>query len=375
MNHINRVIILFLFFIAAAGLTQSRRWSSPAEVNPYDAHAGDFLDLNLQELSVQAEKAMHDKQYEEAARRYLYLLQFDHTESRHIYNLACCYARLRKPELAVRYLRRALDAGFNAYNTLVTDPDLAFLRGYAEFDTLLVHARLMSQNSGDIIYVKAEKAIKCRVRLPDDYRPDKKYPLLIGLHGNGGNADDMITLYRDFSDRNIIFIAPEGPYPYPQNDNAGMNRYSWALQIKDEKVWAMADPLTIDLITAVVRQAKERYKVSEVHLLGFSQGASYAYMAGIKHPNLFRTILCFGGSLQEKFFACAGISQRDIEKATGLRVFIAHGVFDPAIHYQASVDAQNWLLARGFHVELVHFNGGHEIPANVLNRGLTWMWR
>ena len=356
----------------AEGYAQLGRWARPAEVDIYHERAGDFMDIDLQALTARADALLREKQYEEAARHYLFLLQFDHSDARPIYNLACCYARLGKPAPALRWLRRALDGGFNAHATLVNDPDLAPLQGHPGFDTLMVEARRMSQNSGEIIYFRGEKAIKCRVRLPDNYQAGKKYPLLIGLHGNGGNADDMITLYRDFADRDIIFITPEGPYPYPRNDPANRERFSWAVPSRDEKVWEMADPLTLETIAAVVRQARARYKVSQVCLLGFSQGASFAYMAGIKYPHLFSAILCFGGALRVENFHPAGITERDIEKAAGLRVFIAHGLQDQAIGHQAALDAQSWLQARGLRVELVHFSGGHVIPANVLNRGLTW---
>ncbi len=365
-------LVALVFFSAAAARAQSGRWARPAEVDIYHERAGDFMDIDLRALTARADALLREQQYEEAARHYLYTLQFDPGDARLIYNLACCYARLGKAALAMRYLRRALDGGFNAYDVLVSDPDLAPLRGHPGFDTLMVEARRMSRNSGEIIYFKGEKAMKCRVRLPDNYQAGKKYPLLVGLHGNGGNADDMITLYRDFADRDFIFITPEGPYPYPQNDNASMNRYSWAVQIKDEQVWEMADPLTLDYIAAVVRQARERYKVSQVYLLGFSQGAAYACLTGLKYPRLFNAILCFGGALRVENLRPAGITERDIEKAAGLRVFIAHGLQDQAIGHEAALDAHGWLHARGMRVELVNFSGGHVIPANVLNRGLAW---
>ena len=47
---------------------------------------------------------------------------------------------------------------------------------------------------GNTVYIKASKLIKCRIQQPKNFNSKKRYTLLIGLHGNGGSADEFIQL-------------------------------------------------------------------------------------------------------------------------------------------------------------------------------------
>jgi phospholipase/carboxylesterase len=366
-------IILCLAAATLSGQSAPNRWIDHSKVPLYDSHAGDFLDQNSAALLLEAQQAYNKKDYEGAARRYLYILQFERSNSTVIYNLACCYALLNKPQLATLYLQRALTAGFNDHQLLAQDTDFNTIRGYAEFDSVLIRAKMLAQNSGEEIYLQAEKMIKCRVRLPDHFNPQKKYPLLIGMHGYGGNADDFVRIYRHFIDREVIFACPEAPYHFTQNNQGRGSHFSWAVQIQDSKVWEKADPLSLTYVADVARQLRKQFKVGDVYLLGFSQGAAYAYMSAFRHPDLFRGLICFGGAFPEKSFSYAGITEEDIDKAKDLRVFIAHGIYDQAISFQESENAQKRLSAKGYNVQLIHFKGEHELPPDALNKALEWM--
>jgi len=49
------------------------------------------------------------------------------------YNLACTYARLERPEEAVRCLREAVEKGFSGLDHMEKDPDLETIRGRKEY--------------------------------------------------------------------------------------------------------------------------------------------------------------------------------------------------------------------------------------------------
>jgi len=53
------------------------------------------------------------------------------------YNLACAYAQTRQPVLAVRYLRLAVLNGYSQVKQITEDPDLAPLRGRADYRAVL----------------------------------------------------------------------------------------------------------------------------------------------------------------------------------------------------------------------------------------------
>jgi tetratricopeptide (TPR) repeat protein len=56
------------------------------------------------------------------------------------YNMACYYSRLREPDRALAYLRRALAAGYAKVEIYKKDPDLAPLRSHPGFQRLLAAA-------------------------------------------------------------------------------------------------------------------------------------------------------------------------------------------------------------------------------------------
>lgn len=53
------------------------------------------------------------------------------------YNVACCYSKLNQLQAALSSLEDALNAGFEDFKRIRTDPDLANLRTSEEFDPLL----------------------------------------------------------------------------------------------------------------------------------------------------------------------------------------------------------------------------------------------
>jgi tetratricopeptide (TPR) repeat protein len=53
------------------------------------------------------------------------------------YNLACSYALLRKPELALQALRRAVELGYHDFQFLRKDKDLDSIRHDPRFEQLL----------------------------------------------------------------------------------------------------------------------------------------------------------------------------------------------------------------------------------------------
>lgn len=53
------------------------------------------------------------------------------------YNLACLLARAGRPEDSLRALRQAVDAGYDRWDAMAADPDLAPLRGQAGYEELM----------------------------------------------------------------------------------------------------------------------------------------------------------------------------------------------------------------------------------------------
>lgn len=225
----------------------------------------------------------------------------------------------------------------------------------------------------ETVYIKAGKLIQCQVRLPKNFTPRKRYTLLIGLHGNGGSAEGFIRLWGLFKNPSFIFAAPEGPYPLYLDGQGKNGSFSWEIRTEDQDLWKRGDPLSIDYIVETARFLKERYPVDKIYLMGFSQGAAYAYIAGIKNPGVFAGIISLSGPLPPEDQSYSIYSAEDFKAARGLPVFIAQGRQDPAVKYQTGVKAKEKLEKYGFQVTFFSFDGVHTVLPEVLAQVQSWL--
>jgi predicted esterase len=342
--------------------------SSPEDINPLEDGVTDFLDENLYSHTLLAAKAYKAEDYLKAAKHYIHILKQEPDSQAVLYNLACCYAKLKKPKLAGDMLFRALKAGYDDSEHLRNDKDFDPVRGDEYFDRVEKRIHEIVLKFGKPLFFKAPVILKGRIHLPDNYNPEKKYPLVIALHGSGGSAHGFATIHEYADKKNFIFAVPEAPYPMKAVGLKGLN-YNWYYVTRDKALWREADPLVIDYVLNVIEKLKKQYKIGEIYLLGFSQGVSAAFYTGIKKPELVSGIIAFAGMMPEGDF----ISKEDLENAKGLKIFIAHGRNDKAVDYKVSRKLRRTLKDIGFNVEFYGFKGGHQVNRKAFNKGLEWM--
>ncbi len=348
-------------------------WSRPESIDPLDPHVGDFLDNDLHFFEQEAAKALRQEKYKDAARYHLLILRHRFDDAETIYSLARCYGLLGEPELAAKYLVRAVNAGFTDLELLKRDGDFRSVRGKPAFDSAEKAISEWGRYLGRAAYFKCSKMTKCRILLPERLDRESGVPLLIALHGNGGNAESMAQIWKSFRDPEFILAAPEGAYPVRYPAGSRQDQYSWEIRVQDEELWKEADPLIEESIVEIARRICTLHKISDVYLLGFSQGAAYAYVTGIKHPDIFRGILCFGGALPQRDKPYSLLSDQHIKLGKNLRVFISHGKADPLAPFNRALEAKELLQSRGYKVTWSEFDGGHELPASVLREAAEWI--
>jgi len=218
----------------------------------------------------------------------------------------------------------------------------------------------------ELKYYQAPSLFICPVHLPADYDPVRSYPLVIGLHGYASSPELYHTLYYAFDDPQFIYAAPQAPYPLPMGTSLG---YSWFLNDQDGNLLEESKLLAEQYVLDMVAQLSLDYSVSEIYLLGFSQGGALAYITGIGHPAAIKGIVCFDSPFELSWFEQPEL----IENATGLRVFIAHATDDPAVEYQKGVEAAAQLEQQGFNVRFLQFEGGHTLTAAALKEAEAWI--
>lgn len=113
---------------------------------------------------------------------------------------------------------------------------------------------------------------------PDGYSPEKKYNLMVCLHGLGDTGSNFASvifpLWTQLSyGKDMVFLAIDG------GDDQGRDFYTPA---GDEEI-----------ITEAIKYAKENYSIDEKNIIleGFSLGGRSAFKYGLDHPEMFKGLL------------------------------------------------------------------------------------
>jgi polyhydroxybutyrate depolymerase len=157
--------------------------------------------------------------------------------------------------------------------------------------------------------------------VPDNYKPEQNAPLILMLHGGGGNAkqtiDTMTPMNSYAGEKNVIVAYPNGTGPFDNfllTWNAGACCGS-AMEKKIDDV---------GFIRAVVNDIKRQYSIdkSRVFAAGFSNGAMMSYRLGCEMPDIFSGIASVAGALN---ISCS--------PPQPLSVMIIHGTADTHVPY------------------------------------------
>ena len=120
---------------------------------------------------------------------------------------------------------------------------------------------------------------------PDDYDPNRKYPLVIMLHGFGANMQDLAGLSPVISSTGYVYAFPNGPESVELAP--GFVGYSWTHP--DRRRDPEEDAKSREKLLGFFGEVMEQYGVEpgNAALGGFSQGGRMAYLCGLSRPDLF----------------------------------------------------------------------------------------
>jgi polyhydroxybutyrate depolymerase len=157
--------------------------------------------------------------------------------------------------------------------------------------------------------------------VPRNYRPEQNAPLILMLHGGGGNAKqtiDTMTPMNSYADeKNVIVAYPNGTgffdnFLLTWNAGACCGR-AMEKNIDD-----------VGFIRAVVNDIKRQYSIDEkrVFAAGFSNGAMMSYRLGCEMADIFSGVASVAGALN---ISC--------NPSQALSVMIIHGTADNHVPY------------------------------------------
>ena len=215
--------------------------------------------------------------------------------------------------------------------------------------------------------IVGEKAQNYIVLLPYSYDSAEAYPVLVTLHGNGGNAESMAGVFDVYAKLPLIIVIPQGQYP---RTDIG---FSWYLETNDKSMWEKTDRKSADYIIDVIKDVQKSYKTDDIFLLGFSQGASLAYMTGFKYPSVFRGIASIGGGLPAIDVEGSVVKTEDIKNADGLKIFVSRGKDDSLVPKRAFDYQIDFLKKNDYKVESYEYDGPHDFTVDLLQELNKWL--
>jgi predicted esterase len=225
----------------------------------------------------------------------------------------------------------------------------------------------------EIRYFEVVKLEKCRLFFPDNFDPDKEYPLVIGLHGTGGSSKYFSGLWSVLKKHNVIYAVPESPYNYPDRFGKPSDRYTWGIVSDKHDLWERADPPITEYISGIARSLKTEYKITNTIILGFSQGAGFAYATGIRYNKDIDGLICFGGRIPSVENYPWFLSEGELQNNNNIKVYIAHGMNDMAISSYEGRKSYRKLKKLGYNTHFRLFEGEHELPDEILDEAIEWM--
>jgi phospholipase/carboxylesterase len=341
-----------------------RDWSSPDKIDPFAVNIGDFLEKDLRDYMIEADKAYWSKDYKLAAQNYLYMLSHNVYDIISTYNLACTYALMNKPELSTKFLYRAVDLGYVDFNYLLKDTDFDGIKETPVFKAAIDSIGQMIKNLGEDVIIESRTLLKSRIAKPLAFFPDKEYTVVIGLHGHSSNQNQMVKIWKHFDIPEFVFVVPQATYSVPIGQ---ANEFRWNVDEINPDVTLKSEDVSEKYIIDVIRYVKNNYKVKEIYLLGLHQGTSVAFDVALKNPHLIRGVVAFGTD-----YDISKINDKTFEKAKGLKFYIVNSPKDTYLDPERCAKIKNTLESKGFSLVYKEIDSEYSITRDALKQSEKW---
>jgi len=174
---------------------------------------------------------------------------------------------------------------------------------------------------------------------------------LVLLHGWGADAQDLVPIGKNLTqglkDRFEI-VSLSAPQPHP----SGLGRQWYPLYPHE---WEQVPNAVLDLERRLNNLCLDQIPLDKTLLLGFSQGGAMALELATKQK--------FAG-----VFALSSYPHPEWQPLKDMSpIFLCHGNIDQVVPKDASQKSFDILRRNGIKSDLYFFEGGHEIPNDLID--------
>lgn len=209
--------------------------------------------------------------------------------------------------------------------------------------------------------------------LPNGYRPERAWPLVIALHGMGHHEDVMRRSMAPLLDRPWMWVFPRAVFPFemrtPEKIRIGN---AWYLYTGDQAELRQSMAQSTQYLLGLQDLVRKDYPISETVVAGFSQGGYLAGYVAPHYPERFRAAACIAGRLKHEFMDDVPANARD---TVALAQF--HGDKDENVTPALAREAADKCRELGFQ-DVDCFNdpgAGHEVSDAIVVMLGAWLDR
>jgi phospholipase/carboxylesterase len=201
-----------------------------------------------------------------------------------------------------------------------------------------------------------------RTFLPTGYEPNYPYPLLVFLHGNEGNEEQILRLAPRVSRRNYVCIGLRGPQPLGTRADGRLG-YGWGADSRTQS-------LVEDYLIRSVEHTRRNYHIhsERIYLAGFAEGATVAYRLGLLFPERFAGVISLNGLLPRE-----GRPLFRLPQLRELSVFIGHGIANVFMPLSSARQDHRQLYTAGLNVRMRTYPTTHRLHLDMLRDINRWI--
>jgi poly(3-hydroxybutyrate) depolymerase len=202
-------------------------------------------------------------------------------------------------------------------------------------------------------FTDAKKEMEYAIYVPSKYDKDKKWPLVVGLHGLGGNPNQFIRTrgMTDLAEKlGFIVVAPMG---YSPRGGYGM-RFGKPGKDDPQNMSELSEKDVMNVLEIVRKDFN--IDSDRIYLMGHSMGGGGTWHLAIKHPDIWAGL----GPVAPAIFETAD----GLNKIKHIPVFLVQGDMDNLVR---PAGARRWaakMKELGMTYEYVEVEGGDHI--NIL---------
>ena len=193
---------------------------------------------------------------------------------------------------------------------------------------------------------------------------DIKSPLIILIHGDGGNEKDLFSLI-DYLPKEAYIISLRGPIELFNNSYAWYDIYVDANNkfYDHEGAKKIRDELS-KFIDEIIKHPN--IDSDNITLIGFSQGAILSHAISYSYPGKIKNIMALSGVIDEKI-----MKRADSKPKTN--IYISHGTNDKMIDYHISRESLNFYKSKDIDFTFESYDQGHGINEKNLKSLIIWL--